>query len=237
MSNPVVSPKTFATHHSAICPKRVTFTSVIAKANSGASCHYFRPQDAPFLCQLQSVPSGPAVCLPDDMTITSNQKGLLPLSTTLSDCAKTVPLFPHLRSASLVSLGQLCDDDCVVILDKNKIIVKKDNKIALKGHHNPTDGLWDISLTTIQRPKSSRLSIFPSAPSTFQHRANVIIRKNQTTKELTNYLHAACGSPAISTSLQAIKDGFFHSWPGINLIKQSDITPSIATAKGHLDQA
>ena len=60
--------------------------------------------------------------------------------------------------------------------------------------------------------------------------------KKQTTKDIAKYLLAACGSPSISTFLKAIKDGLLQSWQGINLIQESDLSPSIATAKGHLDQ-
>ena len=174
--HPVVPPKHFNTPMSAIQKPGVTFSSVVAKADSGASCHYFRPQDAPILRQVQHIQTSPTVQLPDDTTITGNKKGLLPLSSSLSNCAKTAHIFPHLKSASLVSLGQLCDNDCVVILNKNEIIVKKKNKTVLKGHHNFTDGLWDISLSTFQPNKSPRSSSI-KAPSTFQQSANIIIRK------------------------------------------------------------
>ena len=93
-----------------------------------------------------------------------------------------------------------------------------------------------MSLTTIKTKHSPKLSVNKAPTTPYIQKANVIIRKNQTTKELANYLHAACGSPTISTFLKAIKDGFLLSWPGIDLIKESDITPSLATAKGHLDQ-
>ena len=119
-----------------------------------------------------------------------------------------------------------------MLLDKYSLTATKNGHVVLKGTRNPKDGLWDVSLTTFDIP-STQLNP-PNTPTI--ERANVIIRKNQTTKELATYLHAACGSPAISTFLQAIKDSFLQSWPGIDLIKESDITPSIATAKGHLDQ-
>ena len=93
-----------------------------------------------------------------------------------------------------------------------------------------------MSLATINTQQSTQSSknTAPTVPS--KQQANVIIRKNQTTKELATYLHATCGSPAISTFLKAIKDGFLLSWPGIDLIKESDLETSLTTAKGHLDQ-
>ena len=93
-----------------------------------------------------------------------------------------------------------------------------------------------MSVATIHTQHSTKSSKnkAPTIPSS--QKANVIIRKNQITKELATYLHAACGSPAISTFLKAIKDGFLLSWPGIDLINESDFTPSLATAKGYLNQ-
>ena len=55
-------------------------------------------------------------------------------------------ILPGLKSASLISIGQLCDDDCDVLLNKTKLVAIKDNKIILKGTRNYSDGLWDIPI-------------------------------------------------------------------------------------------
>ena len=110
--------------------------------------------------------------------------------------------------------------------------VTKNNKIVLAGKHNFMDGLWDVSLTTAV---PSHQSPSPTATSATQV-ANVIIRKKANNQRSCKYLHTACGSPPISTFLKAIKDGLLQSWPGIDLIKESDLSPTIATAKSHLDQ-
>ena len=157
------------------------------------------------------------------------------MTNQLSSQAKTANILPHLQSASLISLGQLCDDDCTVILDKYSLTATKNGQVVLTGTRNPQDGLWDVSLTTFNS-NSTKSNTTNTSPKTPIERANIIIRKNQTTKELATYLHATCGSPAISTLLNAIKEGILQSWPGIELIKESDINPSIATTKGHLDQ-
>ena len=51
------------------------------------------------------------------------------------------------------------------------------------------------------------------------------------------YYHACLGSPVVSTFLNAIKQGFLATWPGltVDLIK-NHLPPSIPTAKGHLRQ-
>ena len=210
----------------------MSYASVVLKADSGASKHYIRPTDAMVLQHRTTVTNGPCVSLPDNTTMRGTHQGHLPFnSNVLSAHATRAHVFPHLSSASLLSLGQLCDDDCNIFLDKHSMRVFKNNNLILTGLRNHTDGLWDVSVSTQTHPTT------PSAPSSaFNQAANVIIRKNQTTKQLAQYLHAACGSPPISTFLKAIKNGLLQSWPGIDLIKESDLLPSIATAKGHLDQ-
>ena len=53
--------------------------------------------------------------------------------------------FDHLNH-SLISLGQLCDDGCTVVLTKNDLIVYKHNEKILKGIQRKTGvGLRDIT--------------------------------------------------------------------------------------------
>ena len=60
--------------------------------------------------------------------------------------AKKATVLPDLKSSSLISLGQLCDDNCKVLLDKKKLQVFKENDVILEGIRNPKDGLWDIPI-------------------------------------------------------------------------------------------
>ena len=87
---------------------------------------------------------GPSVITPNDATIASIKKGILPLSEKLIKEGSTSKILPGLSSVSLISLGQLCDDDCKVFLDKKILIVVKDDEMILEGKRNAEDGLWDI---------------------------------------------------------------------------------------------
>ena len=49
-----------------------------------------------------------------------------------------------LQSSSLVSLGQLCDDSCVIGLDSQRLVAIKNKKVVLVGKRNLRDGFWDI---------------------------------------------------------------------------------------------
>ena len=55
--------------------------------------------------------------LADDTTIQATAVGTLPLDTRLSTQAKEAHVFAELKQP-LLSLGQLCDDDCDIILTK-----------------------------------------------------------------------------------------------------------------------
>ena len=92
---------------------------------------------------------------------------------------------------SLLSLGQLCDDGCMAVLNKQNIAIYKNNIKILQGHRNLVDGLWDIKI--------------PGIESTSSLQANAIIRQDKTKSELAAYLHGCAFSPALSTLQQAVQ--------------------------------
>ena len=116
---------------------------VIAKKYSGVTNHYWRAEDITCLKNtIQAV--GPNFTLPDNNVLKSDQQDHLPISLKLSKTAKQATVLPHLNNSSLVSFEQLCDDNCKVLLNKKYIYLVKDNDLILEGHHNQSDGLWDI---------------------------------------------------------------------------------------------
>jgi hypothetical protein len=162
--------------------------------------------------------------LPDSTLIHATHAGLLPLPSTLSTKAKTAHVLDGITNSSLISIGQLCDDDCIAVLDKSKLQVFKNQKCILQGPRNPIDGLWDISI-----PLASR-----SPP---KHHINAIIRKDLSKTQLVQYLYGCCGSPVVSTWKKAIKNGNFITWPGIDSLSiDAHLPKSVASTKGHLNQ-
>ena len=127
-------------------PKTIKSTTIIAKGDSGASAHYIRPEDAKIL-NAYTVSNGPIVQQPDNTSLQATGSGSLPLSTDLTPKAQEAYVLPNLKSASLIALGQLCDDGCKVVLSPERLDVVKNNKIILKGHRNRRDDLWDIPIT------------------------------------------------------------------------------------------
>ena len=90
---------------------------VIAKGDSAASHHYWRPEDQHCLKE-PSLNTAIQVQLPNASKIGSTVQGQLPLHRKLSTTAKNAIVLPALKSSSLVSLGKLCDDKCNIELDK-----------------------------------------------------------------------------------------------------------------------
>ena len=77
----------------------------------------------------------------------STDKGILPISNHLSKKVQQAIVLPQLSSSLLISLGQLCDDDCKVELNRSNLKVFKEKKLVMKGCRNYKDGLWNISIT------------------------------------------------------------------------------------------
>ena len=90
----------------------------IAKGDSGASNHYWRPSDKDVLKNTQTI-SGPVVQLPNNTTIQATESGELPLHNSLTATVRQAFILPKLKSANLIYIGQLCDDDCNIVLNKS----------------------------------------------------------------------------------------------------------------------
>ena len=196
----------------------------IFKGDSGATNHYVAPSSK---STLKNVVQNNEinVTLPDNSNIQSTHTGNINIPK-LSNTATTAHILPALKDTSLISLGQLADDGCQILLDKATLHVFKNFELILQGFRNRKDGLWDIPIPSIPTNKSSTLQ-----------KINFITNKNQPTKTLIQYLHATLFSPTKTTLLKAVRNNHLIGWPGLtitNITKYLDETP--ATAKGHLDQ-
>ena len=93
-------------HNNQLVPSLIPPPFIKAKADSGASNHYWRPQDVDALSNNESTMTGPKVKLPNNEIIQANQAGIINLPTNkLSTKGATAHVFPNRQNASLISLG------------------------------------------------------------------------------------------------------------------------------------
>jgi hypothetical protein len=92
------------------------------------------------------------------MAMPTTLKGQLPLSKKLSPTAQSAFVLDDLKTGTLISLAQLCDDDCIAIFNIYDVKILKNNEVIITSTRMP-NGLWS-------------LPILPAAP----HQVNGILR-------------------------------------------------------------
>ena len=298
--------------------------SIWATFDSGASSNYLRPKDIKVVKE-STKSIGPTVTMPDSSTSTSTEYVHLPLSAQLSKKAQKAYVIPKLESSTLISVGQLCDDNCDVIFRKQSVHVINESRAIdkileekqsiLTGRRNNLNRLWDMEVyptqkTTLQPenynkpvihpsiyparivsnqvdptfvPKSSRVPSFSSPfsamneiiecnecfslvdqqlrtdrkyaiPTEYENPfqsfnklidenmvpspcLNIIIRKDETKRDLARFLHGSNCWPVRDTFIKAIRKNHYNTWPGLDsklILKH--LPKSIATEKGHIKQ-
>ena len=73
----------------------------------------------------KQIQNGPKVSLPDGSAMSTTETGILPLNNILSKMAKTGNVLSGLTNSLLLSIGQLCDDDCIAVFTKFKLRIYK----------------------------------------------------------------------------------------------------------------
>ena len=71
-------------------------------------------------------------------------RATLQLSSKLSSRSQSDHVFNDTKPVSLISMGKLCDDDCVAIFTKLNMKILKHNRVIITGLWDRTNGLWDI---------------------------------------------------------------------------------------------
>ena len=194
------------------------------KGDTGASKHFLKETDKDHLLGLKQILDGPIAILPNNSRIQPMYEGEIQLPEKLSDRARKALVYPEISNDSLLSIGQLFDDDCIAVFTNKRVLIFKNNKMILEGKRNKKDGLWDVPVKT-KNFKSKYLKV------------NYIIQRKKSKHDLAHYLHRCAMSPKISTFQAAIGRGNFVTWPGIDNINFKNIIRTTeATEKGHMDQ-
>jgi hypothetical protein len=161
------------------------------------------------------------VNMPIGTTIQSSHTCSL-LLTDLPPQARQAHILPGLVHNSLISVGQLCDNGCIVTFTHDQVTVTKNNKCVMHRSRDPKSRLWRVNLN--QKLKIHEIQCNHA-------------HDNNNEKDLINYLHAACFSPVKSTWITAIKNGNFITWPGLTEHDvEKHLSKSTATTKVHLNQ-
>ncbi len=169
------------------------------------------------------------VRIPDGSTMHSShttQLHIPPLPIGATQ-AHILPSLAH----NLISIGQLCDHDCVATFDRQQVTIRHNNTTILQGHRDKHTGLWCLptlattSLATAPCPQTLKPAL--------AHNAYTVGLKS----DLIKYLHRCCFSPTTQTWLDAIRQGYFATWPGLTAeLVTRHLPKTDATIKGHLRQ-
>ena len=99
-------------------------TNSIAKADSGATFHFLKPEHRKAMKDVIKLKNGPKATLPNNETIQVSCSGILPFPS-LSQQASTALVYSSLQNESLLSIGQFCDDNCNALFTKTNVYNKK----------------------------------------------------------------------------------------------------------------
>ena len=138
----------------------------------------------------------------------------------LPQAATTAHVFPQLTN-TLISISQLCDHGCDATFTAQDVKITHNDDTLINGKRDDETGLWTL-VTKKRQPK--------------QHGANNV-HQLESKGNLVKFLHQCCFSPTTTTWLQAVKAGYFATWPGLTCeLIQKHLPKSEATTKGHLRQ-
>ena len=150
-------------------------------------------------------------------------------------------VLPQLKSASLLSIGQLYDTDCTAYFNKKHVYMSKNKTIILQGSRDNTNVMWKIPIPiktvpstlppllqnniSLQHQNNATLStITPLQKIHIPPPNNIPLPKSyvafhvhhvQLIKDQISYLYAALFSPAISTFLAAINLSYFATFSNL----------------------
>ena len=154
--------------------KHHTLSSAIA--NIRATGHYLVPSARQYCTYIQPISTGPSVQVANGANIEPSTRATILLSTKLSQEAHVGHIFDDLKSGSLVSIEQLCDDYCVAIFTKYHVDIVKNRKsllednaipptayVTLLSHPNP-DSYHPPNLRQLKNPNIT----LPTDPSGMQ---------------------------------------------------------------------
>ena len=141
-----------------------------------------------------------------------------------------MPSFTH----NLMGISQFCDADCMVQYTKKEVtIFNPRGEPLVKGWRDPKTKLWRIAIVSGEEQQT-----FWGDPGGEVVSLDAFSAYDLPSVEaLVRFFHAAAGYPVKATWLNAIKEGYYSSWPGLTYSNASKYCPAaVPTSKGHMSQ-
>jgi hypothetical protein len=153
-------------------------------------------------------------------------RGTLRVPSASSDINITGYVFDdNILSHNLVGFSNFCNEGCTVTLTQTGIIVSRDGVTVWAGDKAPGDKLWYLDLASIGAKEHTE-----------QNSVAMSVIHLDTDADYVKFVHAALGSPPISSLINAVSKGWLGNLPRLTtrMIRQN--MPDLAnTALGHLD--
>ena len=141
-------------------------------------------------------------------------------------------VFPAMTSYPLISVPKLCDHGCTVTFTSTNAFIHRDNQLLLTVPRHHTTKLWHMDLSA-DHPGTTTAPLPTSPPQ--QHCYHILPTRNNS--DLLKWLHQSMFSPSPTTLIKAIRNRQLITFPGLTIDNvRKHLPPSVATAKGHLDQ-
>ena len=213
------------------CRSPPPFTRII---DTGTSHHNLALGDSNPKHYTPYATNTPQVMIPNGTNITAHAKYNLQLPHVSKQASEAdiLPTFKH----SLISVGQLCDDNCTATFSKHRCtIYNQHNELVITGIQNPDTGLYEqeMTITTHRHRHKERIPVRYKRQT---QKANATL-PTKNLQEQIKYLHQCAFSPTTRTWIKAVQKGHFKTWPGVTVDAIKNYSPkSEATTLGHLDQ-
>ena len=129
-------------------------------------------------------------------------------------------------SLSLLSISSLCKAGCLAHFTDEKFIVTYNGCVVVDENKLKHDALWHVALPTTQTHSRASAAQYHPAPT-----------NSSTDDAFVRFMHAAFGSPAISSFATAIKCNYMPFLSRLTSgILAANLPQTTSTALGHLDQ-
>ena len=152
--------------------------------DSGATGSFVTSSNQSALTNITATDAGFTIIAANGHSMPLHAEGRVRLSPALKSTSQYAFVLGDLKIGTVISLSQLCDNDCIALFMKYRVKIIMNIKVIITGQQDD-NGLWSI----------------PLAPAPPPLQANGILRLNKTKSELAAHHHAALGSPSTSTLL------------------------------------